>query len=328
MQKKATAAITFLDESGSRHRLVYQMFSSGLAQRWIDTIFENQQNEASYLHAGFFNQTEKDIPKIHKELTELVVEINYEYRIQFPKFENNRYSNVLPVYQDSVLNTDQLNTLHALFEDWGENIPVLEAKKIHFRSLKFKFFRLNELIHSYENALRTTPNKFPSMSANLDYYPTGIHKPIEPIDKIYLRNCYDWGELYLGYNTLGKDWLSVAADNDLEVVERGTVRPQTRFAAELWFSFTAMHQIHTSAVQFEAWYNSLSDHVKTMVPVDNLSSLVLGKYIIGKIVIDDYFLQFDPNIYNWYLPNSDAKKDWNANVFSTFTSAEKIEIIT
>lgn len=324
------AFICFIDDKGDRHSIPYEIFPSGLSKKWIDLVLENQKNESSYLHTGFFNETASGIPKIHSELMNLVKEINYEYKILFPKFKNNQYSNILPVYEDSPLNTEQLNTLHALFEDWGDNIPVLEFKKIHSSSVKNKFLILNELIHSYENALRhAATGKFPAMSANIDYYPTGIHGVIDPVDKLYVTNQYDWGYLYLGYNTLGKDWMTVAMDNDLEVVSRGTVRPQERFAAELWVSFVNYHQQWGTAHTFESWYNSLDASTRSRVPIDNLSNLVLGKFLLGRVYIDEYyFLKFDPEINNWLIPNSQARSNWNTNVFSTFVKVDRIDILT
>jgi len=324
----ARVQITFLDQDDNEHNLVYRIFPSGLANRWMDTVLENQQNPNSYIAASFLNHSKKDIAKIHDQLMDAVTKINQQYRIKSPKFKNNQYSHLLPVYQDSVLDRNQLNNLHALFENWGEEILKYQKdddnQQVVFTPLHLNFFRLNELIHIYEGLLEMKPNSFPEMSANIDYYPTGIHKPIEPIDKIHLRNCYNWGELYLGYNTLGKDWLAVAYDNDIEVLQRGTVRPQNRFAAEIWLSFK---EVYEPPCSFEHWYNSLNDQMKSLVPIHDLSNLALGKYIIGRVMINDYFLQFDSDMNHWHMPNGSARENWNADVFSTFKSVKKIEIM-
>jgi hypothetical protein len=148
------------------------------------------------------------------------------------------------------------------------------------------------------------------------------------LDKLSIQSQYDWGQLFLGYNTLGKDWLTVCADNDLALVERESVKPQQRFAAETWFSFSALEYSELSTISyFEKWYYSLPAELKLKVPVENVSDLILGKFLIGKILIDEYFLKFEPNKSRWLLPNSECKKKWNADVFSTFKQIKEIRIL-
>lgn len=301
--------ITFLDTHNQEHKLTYKIYNTGLARKWLDMLFQNQASPEKYIHGTFYNVTNKDIPEIHAEITDLINKINSEYHLQ------------LPLYKDSpVLDTAQLNYLHYMFEQYGDHIPGSE-------SLHNNFLRLNEVIHTYESALEISPVGFPDMTIMFDYYPQTIFRDIEPLDKLYIRNSYQWGELYLGYNTLGKDWLTAAGDNDLDLVAREQVKPQERFAAEAWMCFRRDEHIIEKSQFFEKWYDSLSPELQAKVPIDNLSDMILGKFIIGEVLIDSYFLNFDASPSKWKQPYSFVKHQWNAKVFSTFKKILKIEII-
>jgi len=245
--------ITFLDTHNQEHKITYKIYNSGLSRKWLDILFQNQASPEKYIHGTFYNVTNKDIPEIHAEIIGLINKINSEYHLQ------------LPLYNDSpVLDITQLNYLHYMFEQYGDQPPGNE-------SIHNSFLRLNEVIHTYESALLNSPGGFPDMTIMFDYYPQTIFGNIEPLDKLYIRNGYQWGELYLGYNTLGKDWLTAAGDNDLDLVAREQVRPQERFAAEAWMCFRRDEPITEKSQFFEKWYNSLSPELQAKVPIDDLS---------------------------------------------------------
>jgi len=308
--------ITFLDKDNIEHHITYQIYNSSLGRKWLDLILKNQEHSEKYIHGTFYNVSSKNIPEIHADIINTIKSINEVYHI------------TLPLYEDcSVLNNEQLNYLHFMFEEHGDRIPELEAKNLHRRETHLMFLRLNELIHTYESALQNSANKFPSMTIMFDYYPQTIFKNIEPLDKLYVRNNFEWGEIYLGYNTLGKDWLTAAGDNDIELVARQQVRPQERFAAESWLCFRKDEDRISKSIFFENWYNSLSSEVKIKVPIADLTNMVLGKFIIGAVIIDDYFLKFDPVPANWKIPNSNTKQRWNIDVFATFKKIGNIKII-
>lgn len=312
----AKVIINFFDENQNHYFLKYKIFDTSLGRRWLDVIKENQKHKEKYVHCSFYNVTRAQIPSIHVELMQLVNLINEEYEIQLPRYDKQE------------LGHEELNILHSMFEHWGDSIPEREAKGIHFDSLVRKFLRLNELIHQYESALNTVADEFPSMALMFDYYPQTIFRDVEPIDKLNLRYDYNWGDLYLGYNTLGKDWLTTAADNDIDLLERKAVRPQARFAAESWLCFGKKDlEPLDKLIHFQNWYRGLTKEHQEMVPIDNLSEMVLGKFLIGHIIITKELLYFDPVKTNWLLPNSETKRRWNEEVCSKFIGIEKIEVI-
>jgi hypothetical protein len=308
--------ITFEDKNSQLHNLTYRLCNSSLANKWADMVLENQKFDDKYIHTTLYNVSGSQIPEIHEDIVNIIKNINAVYHIP------------LPLYEDcSVLNNEQLNHLHFMFEQHGDRIPELEAKNLHRRETQLMFLRLNELIHTYESALENTRNAFSNMTIMFDYYPQTIFQQIEPIDKMYVRNNFLWGELYLGYNTLGKDWLTAAGDNDIDLVKRGQVRPQQRYAAEAWLCFRKDEHPTGKLEHFEQWYNSLDDEIKSKVPIDQLSEMSLGKFIIGELLITDELLKFDPNVKNWKTLYSNTKNKWNNEVFSTFKKVKNIKII-
>lgn len=308
--------ITFLDIHNQEHTLTYKIYDSGLAHKWLDILSQNQALPEKYIHGTFYNVSSKDIPEIHAEIISTIKSINDVYHI------------TLPLYQDcSVLSTVQLNHLHFMFEEHGACIPELEAKNLHRIETHLMFLRLNELIHTYESALEISTGHFPEMAVMFDYYPQTIFRNIEPLDKLYIQRDSQWGALYLGYNTLGKDWLTVAGDNDVDLVDREQVNPQERFAAETWMCFRKDEDCISKSITFEKWFNSLSPELQVKVPINDLSNMVLGKFLIGELLLDSYFLNFEASLSKWKHPHSFVKHYWNIEVLSTFRKISKIEII-
>lgn len=307
--------ITFLDNLEQEHCLNFKICNTDLANRWQSIVIKNQQTD-KFIHGVLMNTTYAQLQSIHAELHSIVTALNELYDKQ------------LPVYTDAILNKNHLNTLHEQFEIYGDRIPELQASgvlnvEVHTNALHLKFCRLNELIHSYEDALVNQSVSFPTMGALIDYYPAGLYVPLLEKDRVYLEGDFKWGHLYLGYNTLGKDWGSVWGDNDLEVIIRDQVRPQKRFAAENWLYFGKDFEKFERISNFEKWYLKLPTAIKDKVPMNNLNELSFGRLYVGSIIIDEYFLKYDSNLTNWQLPNSSTKLKWNNNVFTTFKKITK-----
>jgi len=310
--------IIFLDNKEKEHCLTFRLSNSDISSRWQRIVKVNQQSNKT-IHTVLMNTTYEGLSKIHTEL-EFVL-----YRIK------EMYDRTLPLISGEELTRHQLNVLHEHFELYGDRILELQEKNMLSRDvtndeMHIAFCRLNELIHSYEDGLANKNLRFPRMSALIDYYPAGIYEPLLERDRIHLASDFKWGSLYLGYNTLGKDWASVWVDNDLEVIERNQARPQKRFAAETWINFGADLPDFERREEFEKWYLKLPKELQSKIPMDNYNELSFGRIHIGDIVIDDYFLKYESNPHAWQLPSSDAKRNWNYLVFSTFTKAISVDI--
>jgi len=312
MSKKVV--VRFLDEDNNVHNLKFKIYDSGLAARWANLITLNQKNNNS-ISSFFMNQTEKDLHMLMIEMNCISSVINTSYDRSLPYFEN-----------ETVLDQSILNFLHEEYEIYGDRIEDLKQTKKFDESVHSGFLRLNEIIHSCELILKNSKRDFFSMSLLIDYHPQTLFEAITDVDKLYLQTSITWGKLYLGYNTLGKDWLEVFHHDDRDVIIRDQVRPQRKFSAETWFSFHCDTENLNYITKFEKWYDSLPDCLKTKVPIENFNELTLGRFEIGSIVINDYFLNFHDKAEDWLMPNHPIKNKWNKEVFSKFRKTLDIEI--
>lgn len=309
--------ITFLDHLEEEHSISFKLTTSDISLRW-QRIVNNNKSASKYLHSVLMNSVYAQIPKLHAELQNVVVNLN------------KLYDRPLVTYTDSILTKSQLNILHEQFELYGDRIPELQklrmlSNNIVNDELHMEFCKLNELIHKYEDALNNTPDRWPAMSVLTDYYPADIYEPLKEQDKLYLESDFKWGSLYLGYNTLGKDWAGVCSSNDIDVILRDQVRIQQRFAAENWIYFGRDFDDFERIEKFENWYLNLPQNVQEKVPVDNLNHLSFGRLRVGSIIIDEYFLNYNNNLDHWKIPNSTAKLKWSKEIFSTFIKVVKFD---
>jgi hypothetical protein len=300
------------DKFDKLHTLNYKIYSTDLSEKWIQLTNENLKNPVHKIVSVFNNHTDKDIPKISEKIKELVDQINQEYDKSIESFDH--------------LDKIKLNYLHQEFENFGERIEELAFKGILTPSLSENFFALNEYIHKCEDALISTPESCEAFGILYDIHPLGKHLPIEDEDRLFLETEVSWGKLYLGYNTLGKDWLTVARDNDIEVIKRGMVKSQKRFAAEAWLSFNQDILSIQRNIFFHEWVKTLPINLQEKIPFYKLNELGLGKFVIGEIIIDNNFLKYNPNPLNWKAYRHPSKLKWNYEVLSTFRSIESIRI--
>ena len=304
--------VVFLDKFDKRQSLYYRIYDTDLSRRWIDLTKKNQRQGKS-IFSKFTNRTWKDLPEITDNLNVIVKQIN------------SIYDQALPVYDN--LDTERLNYLHEQFEVYGDRITELQSNNKWSEELHQLFLRLNEAIHLTEDVIKTQYREWPSFAMLYDLVPQEHHLPIKQEDMFCLRPNLQWGKIYLGYNTLGKDWIKVQCDNDIEVIEREQVRPQERFAAESWLNFGPDQDYNTVMMRFHHWYKNLPDELKDKVPVDNLSNLRLGRFILGELIIDDFFLQFHNSELDWHTPRHPCKAKWSLEIFSQFRSLIEISFL-
>lgn len=313
-----TLRVTFLDHDCNPYDLYFYLYNTSLSRRWQELLKEYQkdQDQIARIHSSLTNYSWEKYPIAIEALNETIDEINV------------LYDRLLPDHLTiEMLDDDMLNSLHEEYEIYGTRVQELFDTGKYVSELHNSFLLLNEQIHLIEKIIENKENKNPSMSALFDYYPQGLHCPILERDKLFLTTKFSWGGLYLGYNTLGKDWMEVSRHNDLEVIERGEVRIQERFAVESWIRFDSGGQDFSVARKFENWYDSLPNDLQAKVPINNLNTLGLGRYEIGKIVIAGKLLEFHSNENDWLVPDSEIASRWNREVFSTFKSINSVVIL-
>jgi hypothetical protein len=294
------AKFTFLDCDNVQHVITYRLANTPLTDRWIDLVEQNQRRQNNTLNGVFSNRILDDVPELTNTITALVKNINLEY------------DQLLPVYD--VLDREKLNYLHEFFELFGKRLETEGFSE----TLIQNFDQLNNLIHNCEHAMFNSPDKFGVFGLVFDMYPREIYENLLEEHKLMMRSEMLWGKIYLGYNTLGKDWLQVMRYGDLDIIERDSVAPQTRFAAELWMNFSRDYEAGWWQQEFYKKVKTYPPEIQKKIPLDNLNRLALGRYLIGNVVIDDTFLSFDGNPDHWKINNHPCKSLWNRQVFRKF----------
>lgn len=301
------------DKFENLHVLTYDLYQTDLTKRWIVCTMKNLQNPRHYVASVFNNRTELDVPEITENIKKLVNTLNKEYDKHIDNFES--------------LDNVKLNYLHEEFEIFGQRMEELRMKGLMTKSLNDNFFLLNEYIHMCEDAIVTKQGTWGGFGILYDIQPLGIFFPIKEEDKLLLEAELTWGKLYLGYNTLGKDWFAVCKDNDVDVILRDMVKPQKRFAAETWLNFNGDQLRHQKIAYFQKWVKSLPEEAQKKVPYHNLNELTLGRFQLGELIIDDNFLRYDPNPLHWKSYRHECKLKWNHEVLTTFRKILEIRLV-
>jgi len=308
---------------GSNLSLTYNLDPTSLRERWITQVKNKLNEKDHYYDFKISNKTKTDSEYLMRRLNRVIESIN------------ELYDDTLPLFKiTSEIDRDILNYLHEEFEEYGARLeqydPFLFPGGVgdHFnKELHDLWLRLNQWIHITETALIEDGTNFPNFSCLVNIHPIEIGKKLQDYDKLFLDTMFRWGELYLGYNTLGKDYLHTFVDNDVRVVTHNQVKVQEYFSPEIWLNFGPSYRNKkVQEMLFYDWYKSLPSSVKEAIPIDNLSKLALGRYYMGSLILDKRFLDFHPIVEDWYY-NEEIQKRWNLEVFSKVESLTKIEII-
>jgi hypothetical protein len=330
--KRKLARFQFELRDGAPLDLFYDLHDTSLRERWINQINARNAEPGTFLDLKIANKTLDDIDYLINKINEVIVGINAYYDKQ------------LPVFTDTTkIDRELLNYLHEEFELYGErHEQIIIKEKRHIVSpvdpnvwpgIRFKkefhdlWLKLNEYIHIIETALATNHDDiFLNFSCLVHVYPPVIGDPIQEVDKLFLESNFKWGQLYLGYNTLGKDYIHAMNDDDVRVITNDQIKVQTHFSTEVWLNFTeGANPSKLEESKFWAWYNKQEQSVKDKIPMDNLNALGLGRYHIGSIVFDDSFTKFHD--YKEWMYNPHLHHKWNMEVFSQIERVIKVEII-
>jgi hypothetical protein len=193
--------------------------------------------------------------------------------------------------------------------NWLHNQFVLSKKSKYWDEI-------NHLIHRLEIKINSPLSDF---NSSVKFYAEKEKFiPIKEEYKIFLNTKVSWGNLELGYGTLGKDWLDISYNNDddTDLAIQNKISSETR----LVFSPEQITNVWEEQ-EFYKW----AKHTHLNVPIDNLNSLSLGRYILGQIIITDTLLNFHNIPNDWYVPNHKCKLLWNREIFTSDTKIIKIE---
>lgn len=294
-------AIDIKDKYGEIHTLKYWLYDTALSDKFINVLRKNKKNADNNINSYFNNKVEADYLELCEEIKECVKNINKLHE-----------GNPLPEYDTP--KQQELNYLHDQFEHWGA-----QPNSQDNRELASHFFRLNELIHMCEDVQRASGQMWsvidvrPPITSTVD----GIYYGITDKDRLMTTSQYKWGGLYLGYNTLGKDYLAAMNDNDVRLIEKDEVKPQKRYAAEMWINFGSDME-EPFSYSFASWVDKLDDKIRKKLPLHDIQNMSLGRLALGELQLEKYLTKIDTNYRHWYTKNHYSKRRWNKEVFSTF----------
>lgn len=227
-----------------------------------------------------------------KSLEDLLVELNQLL------LTTNRPILELPISQD------QLNKLHNRFVEHSKNNPAADELQI------------NLLIH----AIETKNNFLTEYDSSTKFYkdPDSVRIPIKEEYKLWLINENKWGHLLLGFGTLGKSWNEIAKTDD----NLDDLNVQTTISSETIMIFNA--DFPFLKIPEKRLYKWAKDS-KYSVPLNDLTKMSLGLYLLGEIIITEAFLNFHPTISDWYVPNHQCRLLWNKDVLGYNAQVKQIK---
>ncbi len=334
--KRYLAIFHFKLNDGTHLPLTYRIQNNSFSHRWIEYVNQRRSEKGTKFTLNIFNKNISHLPEIIQKLNEIIDYLNSLYDKNLPKLTSIE-----------TIDHDILNQLHEEFEEYGArhnqyeqdatynpNIDDIENYAWYERRFDKDFHEtwlsLNSWIHFAENAMES-PENSSRFNCLVNHYPFEKGEKLQEIDKIFLTNEFEWGHMYLGYNTLGKDYIHTAEHNDTRVVINNQVKVQEYFGTEVYLEFNSDRAFHAekkgNEVKFYEWFISQPKEVQDLVPVDNLNKLCLGKYYLGRVKFDETFLKYHSNHVDWDRNTFNIRHRWNIDVFSKISEITDIEII-
>lgn len=215
----------------------------------------------------------------------------------------------------------ELNDLHTMFVEYT-------AAKQFNDGLKEVWEDINVFIHIIETKLDNPLAPYNSTVRFNIGAGKVAHPQIQELHKHWVDSDHQqWGSLVLGYDTLGKDWSDVWYNNDISLLSDPTqLNVQSHIGLETWLSFDIENPWKKYAEnKFYIWYNNLTVEQQALVPINNLNKIALGRYILGKLIITDELLKYNPNASDWYVPNHQCKLNWNKDIISKVSAVRNVE---
>lgn len=323
-------------ETDDRLKLIYSLYDIDIVDRWINIVDRNNasSNTLRYNYRKILSPA--DIEQKFKEfkLNIEYINENYDRRLQDINtinylFENQHILNVLheeyEIYGDRLARLIQIGYFNNPLEhlDYYYSEPWPGNTNENDKVLHEAFLLLNEQIHNFETLFKNWDDPTKTLCTCLtDFIPAGIHEDLKPEDYFLFTPDHEWGSMYLGYNTLGKHWSSVYRDNDIDVVKRGAVRPQQRFAAEFYMNFSI--STTNNRINLYKWW--MDNNISALHdPSMRLQDFALGFIPIAKF--HSYQLDGKTVKIKHDLSRTD-KIDWNKEVWSKFDSVIDVRVVS
>lgn len=167
-----------------------------------------------------------------------------------------------------------LNELHELVEQADPNDD---------------YDKLNRLIHVYEQFLS---NRDVPRINSFFRFEGATTTDLSNEDYLFFKMDRGYGDLCMGYNTLGKHWLEIAGRNEADKID--SVVPQKHINCEGYMLYRPAYETpYTVTKHFVEWYKQ---HTYKPITLD----MALGYIVVGKLVMP----------LEWNNVHNQARDEW------------------
>lgn len=209
---------------GERLPFTYELHKGPTAQKFAEVTAEVLKFENNYPHGFSFGYRPSlaDLELRVERMNELIHLINREARVEIP-------GELVPA---SALSQERLNFLHLKFHEYMEQLEDKNEVGVTTSALK----ELNILIHQIEQ------NKMALDSPVFTQYLIFLlrltkDRQMSTEDHLAKTLELHFGDLMLGYCTIGKSLFHCYKDQDLELIKSQMVRDQTIIRSEVVCAF-------------------------------------------------------------------------------------------
>ena len=264
--------------------LRYKIENNPVSRIWLDQVRLSLTMPNCHIASNQFATTFTSVEKIEvlwATMQRLVDEVNSGQFIKVPFID-------IPAKFDPTIDSRPiLNYLHYQFHKFQEEIKDLNVGYNPLHQLNIK-------IHTLESLILTRVDDHKNAWLMCVFHLAGDRPIVKedvfnevPIDdhELYKYWNYDhaFGDLLLGYHTVGKNihhcWLA----NDIELIKTGMVRPQRTISNEVALVFPSPWVPNASIIkQLQNWVsdNDLSQYIDMTQPYNN----VVGSPYLGSLV--------------------------------------------
>lgn len=285
--------IDFSNERGNKETLRYQIADTPVSRIWLERVRWHLALPNCHVFGNQWAMTYPSLEKIQnlwRLMKQLVDEANSGKYIQVD------YIDMPPEYDPDRDNRQLLNYLHFEFHRFEE---MLAGTPVVYDPLQ----QLNVEIHKLEAMLEKVHDSKTAMlccsfflHGNRYQSPTGgdFEVPIED-PSLYQYWNYDdaFGDLLLGYHTVGKNLQHCWNDNDQELIRRNFIRPQTTISCEVMMNFRSGDRIlggcERTVESIHQWVrdNNLDQYIDLSRPEHNIAGNPFLGHIVGNYSRDD-----------------------------------------
>jgi hypothetical protein len=283
---------------------IKEMFYNLSGFNTAEIIVESKQGTLSLFYHLNDNPVQHIWQQLHKDSDKFTMGVTHGKSLEDLLVELNKLllTTNSPVLESPV-SQDQLNKLHNSFVEHSKNNPTVDELQI------------NLLIH----AIETKNNFLTEYDSSTKFYKDtdNVRIPIKEEYKLWLMNENKWGHLLLGFGTLGKSWNEIVKTDD----NLNDLNVQTTISSETIMIFNAdFPYLKTPEKRLYKW----AKDSKYSVPLNDLTKMSLGLYLLGEIIITDDFLNFHPTVSDWYVPNHQCRLLWNRDVLGYNAEVKQI----